>query len=144
MQTALWIGYDTLVFVVGYWLLERELTARGKRVVALVVLAGLSVAGYGWYSDHRESIENASLRQKVAGTQTECESIRRNEMNLQATVVAVATKINANPTPEEIKAAAAQLFSVTRSATITAHASMTGEAVIRDKSGKIIQRSIAK
>jgi len=44
MATALWIGYDTFVFAVGYWLLERKLTQREKYVLVVVVLAGLSVA----------------------------------------------------------------------------------------------------
>lgn len=144
MATALWIGYDTFVFAVGYWLLERKLTQREKYVLVVVVLAGLSVAVYGFYADRSDAIKNATLRQTVADTQTECESTRRDEMNLRATVVAVAAKLNANPSPDEIKAAAAQLFSVSRSITIKSPGSFAVQAVIRDRTGKVVQRSTSK
>ncbi len=63
MATALWVVYDIIVFVVGFWFMERQLTAKEKVVIAGLVAVGLTIAGYSGYSDYQDSVLMSSLKQ---------------------------------------------------------------------------------
>jgi hypothetical protein len=55
MSTALWIVYDIILGVIGYFFLERPLTRKEWRRIALLVVIGLGVAAYSGNSDYQGS-----------------------------------------------------------------------------------------
>src|SRR5690348_17850111 len=63
MATALWVFYDIALGVVGFFFMDRKLTAKEKIVIAGLVVVGLAIAVYSGYSDHEDSVLMSSLKQ---------------------------------------------------------------------------------
>jgi hypothetical protein len=63
MPTFLWVVYDIILFIVGLWFLERNLTAKEKIVMIGLAVMGLTIAVYSGHSDYEQSALMSSLKE---------------------------------------------------------------------------------
>jgi hypothetical protein len=65
MPTVFWVVYDIVLGIAGFWTLGRALTRNEKYGIAVLVILGLGVAIYSGYSDYSDSVQIASLNDRV-------------------------------------------------------------------------------
>jgi hypothetical protein len=84
MPTFLWVLYDVILFAVGLWFLERNLTAKEKIGIGGLAIIGLVIGVYSGYSDHVESAKMDSLLASNSYTQGELDSVSKTLGSLAA------------------------------------------------------------
>jgi hypothetical protein len=75
MATAFWVIYDIMLFVVGFWFMERELTRKERVVIAGLAVMGLAVAGFSAYSGQQDDNLISSLRDGQEFTKGQLDAI---------------------------------------------------------------------
>jgi hypothetical protein len=154
METFLWIFYDTLLFAVGYyWLLERTLTLREKRIVAVVVLFGIALACFGLHSDRQEYLERVAAQHQIGEAKKEASEAKDEATSARADLRAFrqawgeyfAVLTNKSSTADDRRKAQEKFtMTVQRSPSIGSGGGLTGEVVIRDETGRVVHRSKIK
>jgi hypothetical protein len=77
MPTFLWVVYDIILFAVGLWFLERNLTRREKVVMFGLAAIGLAIAVYSGRSDYEQSTLMSSLKEGQQFTEGQLTAISR-------------------------------------------------------------------
>jgi hypothetical protein len=114
MPTFLWIVYDIVLGIAGFWSLDRALTRNERFGLALLMVAGLGLATYSGYSDYADSQRIANLEQQV-GRLSNGQAFNTGQLNAigrmnGATLDLLAGKTSLDPSagPDAVAKAAAK------------------------------------
>jgi hypothetical protein len=128
MVTASWVFYDIVVFVVGFYFMDRRLTTREKGVVTFLVLIGIAVAVYGGYSDYRDSKAASSLANQVEYLKRQ-QADNQNAENAHFAALRMALHLPPDESGTNVLAAAVKVLNLTALMTTTGNVGATAKVV---------------